>query len=36
MPREWAHLARNLRHPALAEAREFVEEIAGPYLDAAA
>jgi N-acetylmuramate 1-kinase len=36
MPREWAHLAQNLKHPALAEARAFVEDIAKPYLEAAA
>ncbi len=32
MPRMWAHLDQNLRHPALAEARAFVEEAAGPLL----
>lgn len=32
MPRVWAHLDNNLMHPALAEARAFVEEVAGPYL----
>ncbi|MET0183003.1 MAG: phosphotransferase [Caulobacterales bacterium] len=32
MPRVWAHLDHNLRHPALAEARAFVEEVAGPFL----
>ncbi|HVY84543.1 MAG TPA: phosphotransferase [Caulobacterales bacterium] len=36
MPREWAHLAENLKHPALAEARAFVEEVAKPYLERAA
>lgn len=36
MPREWGHLARNLRHPALAEARAFVEDVARPYLERAA
>lgn len=36
MPRMWAHLAANLAHPALADARDFVEEAAGPYLKAAA
>lgn len=36
MPREWGHLARTLEHPALAEARAFVREVARPYLEAAA
>jgi aminoglycoside/choline kinase family phosphotransferase len=36
MPREWKHLAANLRHPALADARAFAEEIARPYLEEAA
>lgn len=36
MPREWGHLARNLKHPALAEARAFVEDVARPYLERAA
>lgn len=36
MPREWGHLARNLKHPALKDARLFVEEIAGSYLEKAA
>lgn len=36
MPRMWAHLARTLQHPALAEAREFVNSVAGPYLEKAA
>ena len=36
MPREWGHLAANLAHPALAEARAFVEDAAGAYLEAAA
>jgi hypothetical protein len=36
MPREWGHLAANLQHPALSEARAFVQEIAAPYLEAAA
>jgi len=36
MPREWGHLARNLKHPALEDARAFVEEIARPYLEQAA
>jgi aminoglycoside/choline kinase family phosphotransferase len=36
MPREWGHLARTLAHPALAEARAFVESVARPYLERAA
>ena len=36
MPREWGHLSANLKHPALAEARAFVTEVAGPYLGEAA
>jgi N-acetylmuramate 1-kinase len=36
MPREWGHLARSLKHPALAEARAFVEGVARPYLEKAA
>lgn len=36
MPREWRHLARNLRHPALADARDFVQSVAGSYLEHAA
>lgn len=36
MPREWGHLARNLRHPALEEARAFVNDVARPYLERAA
>ncbi|MES1200779.1 MAG: phosphotransferase [Pseudomonadota bacterium] len=36
MPREWAHLAENLKHPALADLRAFIEEIAKPYLERAA
>lgn len=36
MPREWGHLARSLRHPALTDAREFVEAVARPYLEQAA
>jgi N-acetylmuramate 1-kinase len=36
MPREWRHLARNLSHPALGEARAFVADVAAPYLEAAA
>jgi N-acetylmuramate 1-kinase len=35
MPREWGHLAASLRHPALEEARAFVEDVAKPYLEAA-
>lgn len=36
MPREWGHLARTLEHPALAEAKDFVESVAGSYLARAA
>jgi len=36
MPREWGHLARTLEHPALEEARAFVESVARPYLERAA
>jgi hypothetical protein len=36
MPREWGHLERTLRHPALADARAFVESVARPYLEQAA
>lgn len=36
MPREWGHLARTLEHPALADARDFVESVARPYLEKAA
>ena len=36
MPREWGHLSRTLAHPALADARAFVEEVAAPYLERAA
>jgi aminoglycoside/choline kinase family phosphotransferase len=36
MPRMWAHLARTLGHPALAEARDFVAAVARPYLEKAA
>lgn len=36
MPREWGHLSRTLSHPALADARAFVEEVAAPYLEKAA
>ena len=36
MPREWGHLARTLQHPALEDARAFVESVARPYLEKAA
>jgi hypothetical protein len=36
MPREWGHLSRTLAHPALADARAFVQEVARPYLEQAA
>jgi N-acetylmuramate 1-kinase len=36
MPREWGHLADSLKHPALVDARAFVESIAKPYLEKAA
>jgi len=36
MPREWGHLARTLEHPALSEAKAFVESVARPYLERAA
>lgn len=36
MPREWGHLARTLQHPALEEARAFVESVARSYLERAA
>lgn len=36
MPRMWAHLARTLEHPALADARDFVASVARPYLEKAA
>ncbi len=36
MPREWGHLARTLQHPALEDARAFVESVAKPYLERAA
>lgn len=36
MPRMWGHLARTLKHPALADANAFVEEVARPYLEQAA
>jgi aminoglycoside/choline kinase family phosphotransferase/GTP:adenosylcobinamide-phosphate guanylyltransferase len=35
MSRMWAHLATNLEHPALADARAFVMEVAGAYLEPA-
>lgn len=35
VPREWGHLAANLRHPELAELHAFVADIAAPYLEAA-
>jgi hypothetical protein len=35
MPREWGHLAQNLRHPELGELRAFVADVAAPYLEAA-
>ena len=36
MPREWGHLARALQHPALEDARTFVESVARSYLERAA
>ena len=36
MPRMWAHLGRTLEHPSLADARDFVESVARPYLEKAA
>ena len=36
MPRLWGHLARNLQHPALEDARAFVGDVARPYLENAA
>lgn len=36
MPRMWGHLGRTLEHPALADARDFVESVAAPYLEKAA
>ncbi|MGE0742769.1 MAG: aminoglycoside phosphotransferase family protein [Hyphomonadaceae bacterium] len=36
MPRMWGHLSRTLEHPALEEARAFVESVARPYLEKAA
>jgi aminoglycoside/choline kinase family phosphotransferase len=36
MPRMWAHLARTLEHPSLADAKAFVKDVARPYLGRAA
>jgi N-acetylmuramate 1-kinase len=36
MPRMWGHLGRTLAHPALEDARAFVNAVARPYLEAAA
>jgi aminoglycoside/choline kinase family phosphotransferase len=36
MPREWGHLARALRHPAVAAMADFVQEVAGDHVKAAA
>jgi hypothetical protein len=36
MPRMWSHLARTLKHPALADANAFVADVARPYLERAA
>ncbi len=36
MPREWGHLSRTLEHPALEDARDFVQSVAAPYLERAA
>jgi aminoglycoside/choline kinase family phosphotransferase len=36
MPRMWGHLARTLEHPSLADARDFVNSVARPYLEKAA
>jgi aminoglycoside/choline kinase family phosphotransferase len=36
MPRMWTHLAATLAHPALGDARAFVEDVARPYLERAA
>jgi aminoglycoside/choline kinase family phosphotransferase len=36
MPREWGHLARTLRHPAAAAMADFVQEVAGDHVQAAA
>lgn len=33
MPRMWGHLAATLKHPALSDARAFVNEVARPYLE---
>lgn len=36
MPREWGHLARTLKHPAVSGMAAFVEEVAGAHVKAAA
>jgi len=36
MPRMWGHLARTLEHPSLADARDFVNSVARPYIEKAA
>ena len=36
MPRMWAHLGATLEHPALSDARAFVNDVARPYLERAA
>jgi aminoglycoside/choline kinase family phosphotransferase len=36
MPREWGHLARALKHPAVGDMADLVDQVAGPYLSAAA
>ncbi|MGE3249001.1 MAG: aminoglycoside phosphotransferase family protein [Hyphomonadaceae bacterium] len=36
MPREWGHLARTLRHPALAEMAAFMAQVAPAYVKEAA
>lgn len=36
MPRMWGHLARVLEHPALEDARGFVNDVARPYVEQAA
>ncbi|MBL8537352.1 MAG: phosphotransferase [Hyphomonadaceae bacterium] len=35
MPREWGHLARTLKHPALDDVRAFVGQVARPHLERA-
>jgi N-acetylmuramate 1-kinase len=35
MGREWGHLSANLRHPAVADLRDFLGTVAAPYLEAA-